>query len=97
MVCGTVSVTSLGLAFICGTKHPYLLYTGIITGFILRNQGPLTGSETKIVGKVEGRDGLGSDKVRNELERLGAASLVNCVISALAFGTATVGVFGDMY
>ena len=37
-LCGTVSVSSLSLAFIFGAKHGYLVYAGATAAILLRNQ-----------------------------------------------------------
>src|SRR5271170_870058 len=37
-LCGTFSVASLGLAFILGSKHGYLVYAGATAALLLRNQ-----------------------------------------------------------
>lgn len=39
-VCGAVSVSTLSLAFIFGTHHPYLVYASAISAVLLRNQRP---------------------------------------------------------
>ena len=129
-ICGTVSVTTLGLAFLFGSKHGYLVYAGATTAILLRNQRQTlqeigewimdefyfakefifqyaahkTGNRTTrpVVRKSSRKPARTAEKqfpasqVASALEKLGATSLTNCVVSAIAFGIASVGVFGDM-
>lgn len=37
-ICGTVSAGSFGIAFVLGARHGYLVYTGILSAVLLRNQ-----------------------------------------------------------
>jgi len=37
-ICGTLSVSTLGLAFLFGSKHGYLVYAGATAAILLRNQ-----------------------------------------------------------
>ena len=127
-ICGTFSVTTLGLAFLFGSKHGYLVYAGATTAFLLRNQRQTiqeigewikgeyyllkeflfqyaarkTGKTNRRVKqpykspvrKAEAQ--LPASHVVDALEKLGAASLTNCLVSGIAFGIASIGVFGDM-
>lgn len=130
-VCGTVSATTLGLAFIFGTKHPYLVYASTTAAILLRNQrqaledialyfkdlyevtkefameyyaqktSQRPGRSTRVsarrpVRATHGFTLIPPQQVAGALERLGASSLANFVVSGIAFGIATVGVFGDM-
>jgi hypothetical protein len=132
-VCGTVSVGTLGLAFIFGAKHGYLVYAGITSAVLLRNQTeticeigawlkegyevtkefvlefearrkakstahrhihrPATPHRTARTAQVPH---LPHAQVAGALEKLGAMSLANCVVSGFAFGIASIGVLGDM-
>ena len=128
-VCGTVSATTLGLAFIFGNKHPYLVYASTVSAILLRNQcqaledivayakdryeitkefaleyyarktSQRSRRPAKATRKPVAARGVAlvpSHQVAGALERLGASSLANFVVSGIAFGIATVGVFGDM-
>jgi len=131
-ICGTVSASILGLAFIFGTKHPYLVYASAVSAVLLRNQRqalediaiyikdqyevikefvleyyarktaerkgrPIARTTTKRrVYPTQGVTLVASQQVAGALERLGASSLANFVVSGIAFGIATIGVFGDM-
>ena len=132
-ICGTLSASTLGLAFLLGRKHGYLIYSSILSVVLLRNQiftvleigewihdryqaakefaielyAKKTGRGTSR-GRRERRDGSPAGWTRNylsqrprsetvrALNRVGAASFANCVISGIAFGMASIGVFGDM-
>ena len=130
-VCGTISATTLGLAFVFGTKHPYLLYTGATAAFLLRNQRQtlenifgwlkdeynlfkdvLLEYRAQKIGQKSSRRSVKSkqpatteqpsdrpspQEVTVALEKLGAASLTNCLLSGIAFAAATIGVYGDIY
>jgi hypothetical protein len=128
-VCGTVSVSTLGLAFLLGSKHGYLVYAGATAAILLRNQRQTmqeigewfkegyfamnevisqymalkTGRKTfRTVKKSTKKTTrapepqLPIQQVAGALEKVGATSLTNCLVSGIAFGIATVGVFGDM-
>jgi hypothetical protein len=129
-ICGGVSATTLGLAFIFGTKHPYLVYASTVSALLLRNQRQALqdiadyivdqyevtkefvieyyedkrAQRTRRPGKpitrrpVNARQGdrvVPAQQTPGALERLGASSLANFVVSGIAFGIATIGVFGD--
>lgn len=128
--CGTVSVATLGLAFLFGTKHPYLLYAGATTALLLRNQrqaiqdlGEWINDEYHFVkefiseytprssrhrtdrpskkasrktGKTVTEPEMPAAQVAGALEKLGAASLTNCLVAGIAFGIASIGVYGDV-
>jgi hypothetical protein len=128
-ICGTVSVTTLSLAFLFGSKHGYLVYAGATSAILLRNQRqtiqeigewikdeyyllkefifqyaahkrsrkpgqPVKKPSTKTVRGVETQ--LPASQVAGALEKLGATSLTNCLVSGIAFAIASIGVFGDM-
>jgi len=128
-VCGTISVSSLSLAFLFGKKHLYLVYATIGSAILLRNQREallqlgLWIRQQYYIGRefiseyvarkshkrekrpfrapVEPRLStteplLPPQEVEGALEQLGASSLANCLMSGMAFGIATIGVFGDM-
>jgi hypothetical protein len=128
--CGTVSVATLGLAFLFGAKHPYLLYAGATTAILLRNQrqaiqdlgewlrdeyhfmkefiseytarsdGHRTARSSKKpsrnAGKTAAEPEIPPAQVAGALEKLGAASLTNCLVAGIAFGIASIGVYGDV-
>jgi hypothetical protein len=133
-VCGTVSAGTLGLAFIFGAKHGYLVYAGVTSAVLLRNQADTfreigawlkEGYEVtkEFVLEFEARRKakytahhrhvprpatphrtsrtaqfpyLPNAQVPGALEKLGAMSLANCLVSGFAFGIASIGVLGDM-
>jgi len=129
-LCGTFSVASLGLAFILGSKHGYLVYAGATAALLLRNQQQAyqdirewlrdeyfamkefvmeyaalkTGQKrpaqskksSRKSGKTAGQQQLLPQQVASAMEKLGATSLTNCLVSGIAFGIASIGVFGDM-
>ena len=126
-ICGTLSVSTLGLAFLFGSKHGYLVYAGATAAILLRNQretiqeiGDWLRDEYYVVREfisqyAAGKSGrrtvikkaskkpartsdqhLPPQQVASALEKLGATSLTNCLVSGLAFGIASIGVFGDM-
>jgi hypothetical protein len=126
-VCGTLSVSTLGLAFLFGSKHGYLVYAGATAAILLRNQ---RGTMQEIADWLKdeyyvakefisqytaGKSGhrtvikkssrkpmkpvdihMPPQQVAGALEKLGAASLTNCLVSGIAFTIASIGVFGDM-
>jgi hypothetical protein len=128
--CGTVSVATLGLAFLFGTKHPYLIYAAATTALLLRDQrqaiqelgewikdeyyvmkdfiteyaargsGHRTArpskKSSKNTGKTVTEPVIPPEQVAGALEKLGAASLTNCLVAGIAFGIASIGVYGDM-
>ena len=126
-VCGTLSVSTLGLAFLFGSKHGYLVYAGATAAILLRNQRETmqeigdwlrdeyyvarefisqctagkSGRRT-VIKKPSRKPARTADQhvppqqVAGALEKLGATSLTNCLVSGIAFGIASIGVFGDM-
>lgn len=132
-VCGTVSLGTLGLAFIFGAKHGYLVYASVTSSILLRNQTetlrevgtwlkegyimtkefiiefharrnaqPQCGHRHAIHSATPKRTtprttvDLPTQQVVDCLEKLGATSLANCIVSGFAFGIASIGVLGDM-
>lgn len=128
-ICGTISISSLSLAFLFGKKHLYLVYATIGSAMLLRHQREallqlgLLIKQQYYIGRefiseyvarksnkrekrpfrapVEPRLSpseplLPPQEVEGALEQLGASSLANCLVSGVAFGIATIGVFGDV-
>ena len=129
-VCGTLSVTTLGLAFLFGPKHGYLLYSGATAAILLRNQrqtlqefgnwlkdeyfiakefilqytAKKTGAHRPVVKKSSRNVAerttespyKSPQQVTDALEKVGATSLTNCLVSGIGFGIASIGVLGDM-
>ena len=130
-LCGTISVSSLSLAFLFGAKHGYLVYAGATAAILLRNQKEalkeigywikdkyyLTKevaleyyARKTIRGKIPAKPSserasrmlvhvdpqLSPQQVTGALEKLGATSLANCMVSGIAFGIASIGIFGDV-
>jgi hypothetical protein len=130
-VCGTISASTLGLAFIFGAKHGYLVYAAVTSAILLRNQqealrdirewikdryylakevileyhgrktsqktGRQSSKPSRKAGKtVHTETLLPPQQVAGALEKLGAKSLTNCLVSGIAFGIASIGVLGDM-
>ena len=126
-ICGTLSVSTLGFAFLFGSKHGYLVYAGATAAILLRNQRETMQeianwlkdeyyvarefisqytarkSGRRTVIKKSSRKPAGTadqplppQQVAGALEKLGATSLTNCLVSGIAFGIASIGVFGDL-